>query len=192
MPDQTDQNIADNVKRLRDKHGLKQSELVDQLRANGLHDWHPTTLSRTESAERPVRLSEALVIAHVLGTTTEELGVNYSPAARSVEAAERGLQRVAQARSNLATAREEYVAAWAEFVNLIRTGSEAAEEDPALKRRIRTAIGRAADVKPSDETIREVEAEQLAEEFEGRDGRMRWEDDTVPTAIASQDGLQAR
>lgn len=193
MPDQTDQNIADNVKRLRDKHGLKQAELVEQLRANGLHDWHPTTLSRTESAERPVRLSEALVIAQVLGVTVEELGVNYSPAARAVEAAESGLQRVAQARGNLTAAREEYVSAWADFVGLIRTGSESAGDDPALRRRIKSVIGRAAGVKPSDETVREVEADRIADEFEGRDGRMRWEDDdTVSPAIASQDGLQAR
>lgn len=187
MSDQTDQNIANNVKRLRDQAGLKQAELVDRLRVNGLEDWHPTTLSRTESGERPVRLSEAVVLAHVLGVTAEELAAHYSPEGRAVDDAEGALQYVARTRSVYATAREEYVSAWKGFVHIVREVGRLGDLDDALHRRVRRLVERSTQLKPSDETI-----DAAMDEYETGDGRMTWEDDTVPPAIASQDGLQAR
>lgn len=186
MADQIDQNVARNVKRLREQSGLIQSELVTKLREHGLKDWHPTTLSRTESGDRPVRLSEAHVLARVLGTTIEDLGVNYSPEVRAVEAAEASLQEVARTRSVFVTARSRYVEAWDAFTDSIRAGAEAAEGDQVLGRRIRSAVERAAAVKPSEHDIAEAADDRWEDE------RERWVDDTLPPSWAAQDGLQGR
>lgn len=46
---------------------MSQAELVQRLRDRGWVNVHPTTISRIEKGERPVRLSEATRIAQVLG-----------------------------------------------------------------------------------------------------------------------------
>lgn len=186
--DQVDQNVAANVRRLRELAGLKQAELVDQLRKDGLEDWHPTTLSRTESGERPVRLSEAHVLARVLGVSVADLGIGFSPEARAVEDMEASLQYVARTRAAYVTALGEYVGAWQAFVHLAREVGKDVGSDSALTRRVRAVVSRSAALKPSDD---EVSAAAEAQ-WEGGDGRMRWDDDTVPPSFASQDGLQAR
>lgn len=187
MADQIDQNVAENVRRLREQAGLKQADLVAQLRENGLADWHPTTLSRTESGERPIRLAEAHVLAQALGTSVEELGISYSPEVRAVEDVEAALQHVARARSAFVTAREEYVAAWKAFVTTAREGTDLPVDDPTLKRRVRRVVERSVELKPTGDEI-----SAAMDEHVDRDGRMRWEDGTVPPAMAAQDGLQAR
>lgn len=53
--------------RLREANGMSQAELVQKLRTNGWTNVHPTTISRIEKGERPVRLSEATRIARILG-----------------------------------------------------------------------------------------------------------------------------
>ena len=55
------------MSRLREAAGLSQAELVQKLRESGWTNVHPTTISRIEKRERPVRLSEAARIANVLG-----------------------------------------------------------------------------------------------------------------------------
>jgi len=185
MADQIDQNVAGNVRRLREQAGLKQADLVAQLRDNGLEDWHPTTLSRTESGERPIRLAEAHVLARVLGTSVEELGINYSPEVRAVEGVEAALQDVARARSVFVAAREEYVEAWKAFVTMIRGGPDLAADDPRLKRRVRKVVERSVDLKPTDEDF------SAADDERWEDSRWRSDGSVYPGA-AAQDGLQAR
>lgn len=101
MADQIDQHVAANVKRLREQAGLKQAALVDLLRVNGLADWHPTTLSRTESGERPLRMSEAVVLARVLGVDLATL-VEMDTFARVVRDAQQSIRDVEQSNSALA------------------------------------------------------------------------------------------
>lgn len=61
-----DASFAENMTRLREAHGIRQSEMVQKLRERGWTNVHPTTIARIEKGERPVRLSEAAYIASVL------------------------------------------------------------------------------------------------------------------------------
>lgn len=51
------------------------TEFAATLGLAGLSNFHPTTVGRLERGERPVRLSEAVVIAQVLGETLDNLVV---------------------------------------------------------------------------------------------------------------------
>lgn len=62
-----DANFARNMTRLRESAQMSQAEMVQKLRDEGWRNVHPTTISRIEKGERPVRLSEAARIAQVLG-----------------------------------------------------------------------------------------------------------------------------
>ncbi|NOR00029.1 helix-turn-helix transcriptional regulator [Mycolicibacterium fortuitum] len=64
--DQLDENFARNMVRLREAAGMSQAEIVQRLRDTGWRNVHPTTISRIEKQERPVKLSEAAHIAEVL------------------------------------------------------------------------------------------------------------------------------
>lgn len=72
-----DQHFAENVRREREKRGFSQAEMARRLREFGLDQFHPTTVSRVENGERPVRLSEAARFADILGTTVGKLVSNY-------------------------------------------------------------------------------------------------------------------
>lgn len=64
--DPLDDYFAKNMTRLREAAGLSQAEMVQKLRDQGWKNVHPTTISRIEKGERPVRLSESARIAKVL------------------------------------------------------------------------------------------------------------------------------
>lgn len=66
--DPLDTHFAANMTRLREAAGISQAEMVHKLREHGWTNVHPTTISRIEKRERPVRLAEAARIADVLGT----------------------------------------------------------------------------------------------------------------------------
>lgn len=57
---------------------MSQAELVHRLREQGWTNVHPTTISRIENGERPVRLNEAIRIASILKTTPEEMATDAS------------------------------------------------------------------------------------------------------------------
>ena len=59
--------ISLNMTRLREAAGLSQAEMVHKLREQGWKNVHPTTISRIEKGERPVKVGEAARIAAVLG-----------------------------------------------------------------------------------------------------------------------------
>jgi transcriptional regulator with XRE-family HTH domain len=71
--DPLDAHFSANMSRLREAAGLSQAELVQKLRESGWTNVHPTTISRIEKRERPVRLSEASRIADVLGQTLDRM-----------------------------------------------------------------------------------------------------------------------
>lgn len=64
--------IGDNIAEARQDAGLSQAELSERLREVGLN-WSQGTLSKVESGSRPVRLSEAPIVASVLGTSLQQL-----------------------------------------------------------------------------------------------------------------------
>lgn len=52
---------------------MNQQELVDTLRQRHDLTWHQSTVTKIESGSRPVRLSEALAVADVLGVELSSL-----------------------------------------------------------------------------------------------------------------------
>jgi len=61
------------VKQLRENEGWTMSELATRLSDAGLTNFHPTTVARMERGERPVRLSEAVVIAGLFDLGVDDL-----------------------------------------------------------------------------------------------------------------------
>ncbi|WFR84649.1 helix-turn-helix transcriptional regulator [Arthrobacter sp. Y-9] len=61
------------VKQLRENEGWTMSELATRLSDAGLTNFHPTTVARMERGERPVRLSEAVVIARLFDVGVDDL-----------------------------------------------------------------------------------------------------------------------
>lgn len=64
--------IGGRIKAAREAMGLNQGQLVPLLRDAGL-PWSQGALSRAESGQRALKLTEALVLADVLGTSVFEL-----------------------------------------------------------------------------------------------------------------------
>lgn len=80
-----DQEIGLAVRQLRG--GISQSRLAELMTARGF-SWHQTTVAKTETGERPLRLTEALALA-------DELGVDltvFLPGSRPTEAGARVLE----------------------------------------------------------------------------------------------------
>jgi transcriptional regulator with XRE-family HTH domain len=74
----TQQSVFDTaygsrMRQARERAGLSQEQLAANLVL--MHDvnWHQTTVRRTESGERPIRLSEAIAVADLLGVPLSEL-----------------------------------------------------------------------------------------------------------------------
>jgi len=59
-------------RRLREARGWSQEEVARRLAALGI-DWHQTMVSRTEAADRPLRLNEAAALCGVFGIRLEAL-----------------------------------------------------------------------------------------------------------------------
>lgn len=70
--EQRDAAIGSTVHRLRTGRGLSQQDIADAMRERGWK-WNQTTAWSIEADRRPLRLSEAVDLAAVLGTTVEGL-----------------------------------------------------------------------------------------------------------------------
>ncbi|MFH6687306.1 helix-turn-helix transcriptional regulator [Cellulosimicrobium funkei] len=70
-----EENFRSEMRRLREKRGVTQTEMARRLKDRGL-SFHQQTVQRVESGERPIRLDEAYLIA-------EELGVDLMAMATS-------------------------------------------------------------------------------------------------------------
>jgi transcriptional regulator with XRE-family HTH domain len=76
-----EQNFIKQMLRLREAHGMTQTDLARAAKALGLK-FHQPTIQRIEAGERPVRLGEAHVIAGIFGVN---LDVMTSPEPSSME-----------------------------------------------------------------------------------------------------------
>lgn len=65
--------LAARIARLREDAGLSQTELGRRMHARGFTNWHQTTVSRTEKAERDPSVFEVLALANIFGTTVEAM-----------------------------------------------------------------------------------------------------------------------
>lgn len=71
--DPVEASFVERMVRSREDRGYSQADLVRRLRENGWQSVHPTTISRIEKRERPVRIGEAARIATALGVELDEL-----------------------------------------------------------------------------------------------------------------------
>lgn len=73
-----DANVAANFRSLRERLGWSQATLAQRARDGGLDGFHQTTVARVENGQRPLRLSEAIVLSKVLGISVEDLASTSS------------------------------------------------------------------------------------------------------------------
>jgi transcriptional regulator with XRE-family HTH domain len=65
-----DQKLAANVRILRERKGLSQSGLADEMTAKGI-PWHQQTVGRVEAGRQPVKFAEAVALASILRTSLD-------------------------------------------------------------------------------------------------------------------------
>jgi transcriptional regulator with XRE-family HTH domain len=67
-----EQLAGQELKRLRTDRGWSQEAVARRMSASG-YDWHQTTVGRTESATRPLRVNEAVVLAAIFEVPITQL-----------------------------------------------------------------------------------------------------------------------
>jgi transcriptional regulator with XRE-family HTH domain len=67
-----DEQFAVNVRETRERKGMSQAALADEMRERGW-PWHPQTVQKVESVQRHVRVGEAEALARIFGTSMERL-----------------------------------------------------------------------------------------------------------------------
>jgi transcriptional regulator with XRE-family HTH domain len=93
--------IGERIVQLRTNQDWSQGQMASRIRAAGVN-WSQGTLSRVELGERPMRFSEALVAARVLGVTMEALaGVDVTPVSGSLVSGADLMSRVKARRQEL-------------------------------------------------------------------------------------------
>lgn len=76
----SERNFARQVRRLREKRGWNQTQLVEAVQQAGVRYMNQSTLSRIENLTRPVRLVEAEAIAKVFGRSISSMTDPEGPA----------------------------------------------------------------------------------------------------------------
>lgn len=150
----TDERFAQNLRRFRERAGLRQAELVDKLRAAGLKDWHPTTLSRTETGERPVRLSEAAIIAEVLGFDLAEMMRGASVVDRAADELNSLIDRVKIQQNSFRNTRIAYIRDWNEAWRAWQE-LDSFELDDTEQKRVDALGALLRSMEPSESDVRE-------------------------------------
>jgi transcriptional regulator with XRE-family HTH domain len=87
-----ERNFRQQMQRLREAQDMTQTDLARKLKDFDL-PFHQQTIQRIESGERPVRLNEAHLIAHVLGVTVESMLAADTPSERELRYAVDRLRR---------------------------------------------------------------------------------------------------
>lgn len=100
-----DEVFASNVRRERERRSWSQAEMARRLQESGLEQMHPTTVSRVEKGERPVRLSEASRYADIFETSVEALLHDYP---EEMDDLLEGLATMRELESRVATCYDQY------------------------------------------------------------------------------------
>lgn len=66
--DVTDVEIGRRIRQAREKSGMSQRQVAEAMAQRG-HSWLQNTLTRTETGDRPIRLTEAVDMARILGVS---------------------------------------------------------------------------------------------------------------------------
>jgi transcriptional regulator with XRE-family HTH domain len=70
--DEPEVTLGGAVRYLRRKHGYSQEHLAMRMTAAG-YPWKQMTVARTEAADRPIRVNEAVALAHIFDVTISYL-----------------------------------------------------------------------------------------------------------------------
>lgn len=137
------------LRHVRQQRGWTQQDLAEHLAGLGL-TLHQSVVARIETASRPVRLSEALLLARALGVELQDL-------LSGVEAVmNEDIARLEIQRGNLANQRAQLQEELAQLRSKERQLTEALDE-------VRMSVGRAeAHLSMADASLRDIEA-RLAE-----------------------------
>ncbi len=65
-----------NVHRLRRAAGMSQQDVVNELAIRGVLGWYPTTVHKTETGQRTLRLNEAMALADTLNVLLDDLATD--------------------------------------------------------------------------------------------------------------------
>lgn len=64
--------FVENMRMLRERRGMSQTEFAKKASEHGL-SFHQPTVQRIETGQRPLKLTEALVVAELLGSTLQQM-----------------------------------------------------------------------------------------------------------------------
>lgn len=106
-----EQLAGQELKRLRNERGWSQEEVARRMTASG-YDWHQTTVGRTESAARPLRVNEAVVLATIFEVPITQLLV---PAAMKLSDVEGEIKDTEEALAEVKKMLEEFQLKMEEF-----------------------------------------------------------------------------
>jgi transcriptional regulator with XRE-family HTH domain len=70
FPDDSEQRFAANLRLLRERHGISQVKLAQEMAARGW-PWRQQTVTRLENGQRMIRFGEATALAEILDTPLE-------------------------------------------------------------------------------------------------------------------------
>lgn len=68
MPDDAEQRFAANLRLLRERQGMSQVKLAQEMAARGW-PWRQQTVTRVENGQRMIRFGEAMALASILGVS---------------------------------------------------------------------------------------------------------------------------
>jgi transcriptional regulator with XRE-family HTH domain len=68
-----DEQFAVNIRETRERRGMSQGGLAEEMRKRGWEAWYPQTVQKVEAGHRHVRVGEAEALARIFGTTMERL-----------------------------------------------------------------------------------------------------------------------
>jgi len=83
IPDDTEQRFAANLRLLRERQGISQVKLAQEMAARGW-PWRQQTVTRVENGQRMIRFGEATALAEILDTPLERF-TRAGPEAAEVE-----------------------------------------------------------------------------------------------------------
>jgi transcriptional regulator with XRE-family HTH domain len=112
--DAWERNFIQQMQRLREAHGMTQTDLARQAKSHGLK-FHQQTIQRIESGQRPIRLGEAHVIASIFGVHLEEM----TSGERSSEELRLAALRLLNTTSDLSDYIAVVLPGWIEEANLL-------------------------------------------------------------------------
>ena len=79
LPDDTEQRFAANMRLLRERQGISQVKLAQEMAARGW-PWRQQTVTRLENGQRMIRFGEATALAEILHTPLERFSRPVSDA----------------------------------------------------------------------------------------------------------------